>query len=117
MKRAKLRHALAIAIVCSAPALELGSEARAEPLAARIVEAPRPASDLTLPFGLPSGALGSPGTWAATRPLPPPEALRSPSRTIALSPGAKTAIIVTAIVVGVLIIAGVVAVGHPHRPF
>lgn len=36
---------------------------------------------------------------------------------IRLSEGAKTAIIVTAIVVGVLIIVGVVAVGGPAKPF
>jgi hypothetical protein len=41
----------------------------------------------------------------------------SPGREIRLSSGAKTAIIVTAIVVGVLIIVGVVAIGKPHRHF
>jgi hypothetical protein len=41
----------------------------------------------------------------------------SPGREIRLSSGAKTAIIITAIVVGVLIIVGVVAIGKPHRHF
>jgi hypothetical protein len=52
-----------------------------------------------------------------TRIAPARNALVAPApQEIRLSSGAKTAIIVTAIVVGALIIVGVLALHHPHGP-
>jgi hypothetical protein len=110
----KARHAIAIGLVCASPALGF-AEARAEDpppeatplwLSARSMEPPRldarwaPA----LPLSLPTSTL-----------LQLPDPTEPVPREIRLSHGAKTAIIVTAIVVGALIVFGFVAVGLPHH--
>jgi hypothetical protein len=82
--------------------------------------------DADVEVDMPPIALARPDVLALTsRTLAPkaadlvatsPTSLSSPHVTdIRMSRGAKTAIIVTAIVVGVLVIAGVIVIGKPHK--
>lgn len=64
---------------------------------------------------LTSNVLGVRTSDMLARPLVPSPLSKPAMADMRLSRGAKTAIIVTAIVVGVLVIVGVVALGKPHK--
>jgi hypothetical protein len=127
------RSVIAAGLVCTTLALGRPIAAHAEE-----VRFPAPAAPLIPAENMPAGpdpeplapwsplaAAGpaEPASWLGLGTLTKPSVLflseprlsHPAMRDIRLSSGAKTAIIVTAIIVGALLIIGVVAIGRPHK--